>query len=79
MYVYPSLIPASFHTLSVIRPTPVWNVDDISAFLPIILWAGLQTVVFGSYILLQLRGVISFPPSSIRDLFYLLTLYRSPW
>jgi len=30
-------ILASFHTLSVIRPTPIWNVDDISAFLPIIL------------------------------------------
>lgn len=40
-----SLIPASFHTLGVIRRTPIWNVDDISAFLPIVLWAGLRTVV----------------------------------
>jgi hypothetical protein len=56
-----SLIPASFHTLSVIRPTPVWNVHDISAFLPIILRAGLRTVVFGSYILLQLRGATLVP------------------
>jgi hypothetical protein len=61
MYVNSSLVPASFHTISVIQSTPVWNVDDISAFLPIILWAGLRTVVFGSYILLQSHGVILVP------------------
>jgi hypothetical protein len=58
MYVF---IPASFHILSAIQPTPIWNVDNISAFLPIILWAELRAVVSGSYILLQSRGVILVP------------------
>jgi len=58
MYV---LISASFHTRSVIRPTLEWNVDEINAFMPIILWAGLRTVVFGSCILFQLHGVVLIP------------------
>ena len=72
-----SFIPSSFHILSVIRPTPIWNVDDISAFSPIILWAGLRAAVSES-----LHSALIAPRSHLClyvIFFFLLTLYCSPW